>query len=92
MDGDDKLDVHYQFLIKEFGEKIPERIQILWGETKKLHNIKIINMNKLYAYDRKHLNTFINLLFYNLKYRQYTPQTLELMIEAFLCGIDFPKK
>ena len=35
---------------------------------------------------RTRLNTFINLLFYNLKYRTYTPQSLELMIEAFLCG------
>lgn len=29
---------------------------------------------------------FINLLFYNMKYRTYTPQSLELMIEAFLVG------
>ncbi|MDR2209842.1 MAG: hypothetical protein LBO65_00020 [Spirochaetaceae bacterium] len=29
---------------------------------------------------------FINLLFYNMKYRHYTQQSLELMIEAFLTG------
>jgi hypothetical protein len=32
------------------------------------------------------MNDFVNLLFYNLKYRTYTPQSLELMIEALLCG------
>jgi hypothetical protein len=35
---------------------------------------------------KSHLADFVNLLFYNLKYRAYTPQSLELMIEAFLCG------
>jgi hypothetical protein len=176
-DEDEKLDKHYQFLIDKFGKKIPERIEVLWDETKKIlkgmglegkvridkesfenaildyfsdvvrikgfHNIKTINMNKLYAYEmywllrrkplhcivpvknsldlnekviisifipkileeadfpykpetqsentRKHLNTFINLLFYNLKYRQYTPQSLELMIEAFLCGCNISR-
>ncbi|GHT53619.1 hypothetical protein FACS1894106_4650 [Spirochaetia bacterium] len=34
----------------------------------------------------KRLNTFINLLLYNLKYRTYTQQSLELVIEAFLSG------
>jgi hypothetical protein len=34
------------------------------------------------------MNNFINLLFYNLKYRTYTPQSIELMIEAFLCGCE----
>lgn len=29
---------------------------------------------------------FLNLLYYNLKYRLYTQQSLELMIEAFFCG------
>jgi len=174
---DEKLDKHYHFLLEKFGDKIPERIQVLWDETnkiirgrgleekvridkesfenaildyftdvvriKELHNIKTINMNKLYAYEmywllrrrpvhcmvpitnsldlnekiiisifipkilaeagfpytletqnentRKHINTFTNLLFYNLKYRQYTPQSLELMIEAFLCGCNISK-
>ena len=32
------------------------------------------------------LNKFINLLFYNFKYRTYTQQSLELMIEAFIAG------
>jgi len=174
---DEKLDKHYHFLIEKFGDKISERIQVLWDETnkiikgrsleekvridkesfenaildyftdvvriKELHNIKTINMNKLYAYEmywllrrrpvhcivpitnsldlnekiiisifipkilveagvpytpetqnentRKHINTFTNLLFYNLKYRQYTPQSLELMLEAFLCGCNISK-
>jgi hypothetical protein len=37
---------------------------------------------------QKRLNKFIDLLFYNFKYRTYTQQSLELMIEAFLCGCD----
>jgi hypothetical protein len=31
---------------------------------------------------------FQSLLFYNLKYRQLSQQSLELMIEAFFCGCD----
>jgi hypothetical protein len=37
---------------------------------------------------QKRLTIFIDLLFYNFKYRTYTQQSLELMIEAFLCGCD----
>ena len=37
---------------------------------------------------KKRLRVFIDLLFYNLKYRTYTQQSLELMIEAFLCGCE----
>jgi len=37
---------------------------------------------------QERLNVFINLLFYNIKYRSYTQQSLELMIEAFLCGCN----
>jgi hypothetical protein len=40
---------------------------------------------------RKRMATFVNLLFYNLKYRLYTPQSLELMIEAFLCGCEISR-
>jgi hypothetical protein len=32
------------------------------------------------------LSQLIKLLFYNLKYRVYTQQTLELMLSAFFCG------
>lgn len=32
------------------------------------------------------LSEFIKLLFYNLKYRLYTQQSMELMINAFFCG------
>ena len=35
---------------------------------------------------------FQSLLFYNLKYRPITQQSLELMIEAFFCGRDFPSE
>jgi hypothetical protein len=36
---------------------------------------------------------FQSLLYYNLKYRLETQQSLELMIEAFFCGCDFlPQK
>ena len=31
---------------------------------------------------------FYELLYYNLKYRDYTPKSLELMIEAFLFGVS----
>ncbi|MDR2629698.1 MAG: hypothetical protein LBC60_02125 [Spirochaetaceae bacterium] len=34
-------------------------------------------------------NKFQELLYYNLKYRPITQQSLELMIEAFFCGFDF---
>ena len=34
---------------------------------------------------------FKSLLFYHLKYRSITQQSLELMIEAFFCGCDFIK-
>ena len=37
---------------------------------------------------KERLKVFIDLLFYNLKYRSYSQQSLELMIEAFLCGSD----
>jgi len=36
------------------------------------------------------LENFQSLLFYNLKYRLVTQQSLELMIEALFCGYDFP--
>ncbi|GHV93786.1 hypothetical protein AGMMS50293_01060 [Spirochaetia bacterium] len=39
-----------------------------------------------YSEFRSRLNIFINLLFYNIKYRTFTQQSLELVIEAFLCG------
>ena len=34
-------------------------------------------------------NKFQSLLFYNLKYRPITQQSLELMVEAFFCGCGF---
>jgi len=37
------------------------------------------------------LGEFQDLLNYNLKYRPISQQSLELMIEAFFCGYDFPK-
>jgi hypothetical protein len=39
-----------------------------------------INKNALYG--------FMNYIFYHLKYRNYTQQSLELMIEAFLFGYN----
>jgi hypothetical protein len=36
--------------------------------------------------------SFINLLFYNLKYRTYTQRSLELMIDAFLSGHQWDKQ
>jgi hypothetical protein len=37
---------------------------------------------------RARLTGFVNLLFYNFKYRTYTQQSLEFAIDAFLCGSD----
>jgi len=34
----------------------------------------------------KLLHEFLDLLYYNFKYRQFNPHSLELMIEAFFCG------
>jgi len=39
--------------------------------------------------DKTEFYKFQMLLFYHLKYRVITPQTLELMIEAFFCGYSF---
>jgi hypothetical protein len=38
----------------------------------------------------KAFQDFQGLLFYNLKYRPISQQSLELMIEAFFCGNSFP--
>jgi hypothetical protein len=38
------------------------------------------------------LEDFQSLLFYNLKYRPVSQQSLELMIGALFCGNDFPKE
>ncbi len=35
---------------------------------------------------RKRIENFIELLYYNFRYRTYTQQSLELMVEAFFCG------
>lgn len=37
------------------------------------------------------LAEFVNLLCYNLKYRKFTQQSLELMIEAFYIGVHVGK-
>jgi len=173
--NNDTFDVHYHFLLKKFGDKIQNRIEVLWNEAlkvlekmnmdkvaridkesfynavldyftdiarlKEMHNITKTNMVKIYAYEmywllrrrpihlvkdtkdsfdlnekviisifipkileevgipyskdphnkeiEKHLKVFTNLLFYNFKYRQYSPQSLELMIEAFICGCAY---
>ena len=34
----------------------------------------------------KLLHEFLDLLYYNFKYRQFNPHSLELMMEAFFCG------
>ena len=53
----------------------------------------MFNEKKIETGKRKQHNTledFQSLLIYNLKYRLITQQSLELMIEAFFCGYDFP--
>ena len=35
---------------------------------------------------KKFLREYLELLYYNFKYRLYSPQSLELMVEAFFCG------
>jgi hypothetical protein len=37
--------------------------------------------------NKKLLCDFVNLLFYNMKYRIFTQQSFELMIGAFLVGV-----
>ena len=37
---------------------------------------------------KKRLKIFIDLLYYNIRHRIYTQQSLELMIEAFFCGSE----
>jgi hypothetical protein len=44
---------------------------------------------KSVQWDKTEFSKFQLLLFYHLKYRVITPQTLELMIEAFFCGCSF---
>jgi hypothetical protein len=39
-----------------------------------------------YKLQRDIIIGFVDLLFYNFRYRQFTPQSLELMIEAFFAG------
>ena len=55
-----------------------------------------IATDKNISEDQKKNNTtflkFQKLLFYNLKYRPVSQQSLELMIEAFFSGCDFPKE
>lgn len=36
-----------------------------------------------------HLLIFLKLLYYNFKFRNYTQQSIELMISAFFCGCEF---
>jgi len=43
-------------------------------------------MNILATDDNKRILDFIDLLYYNFKYRTYTQQSLELVMEAFFCG------
>jgi hypothetical protein len=48
-----------------------------------------IDCHKMNQYiDKEALHRFINNVFYHLKYRSYTQQSLELMIEAFFFGYN----
>jgi len=47
------------------------------------------NLNGEKCTNNKKFNYFQSLLFYNLKYRPVSQQSLELMIEAFFCGCGF---
>ena len=38
--------------------------------------------------ENKRFEDFIELVYYNFKYRTYTQQSLELMVEAFCCGYE----
>ncbi len=35
------------------------------------------------------MSSFIELIYYNFKYRTYTQKTLELMVSSFICGCSF---
>jgi hypothetical protein len=70
----DNFDINEKAIIGIFFPKILKEAGIEY--TKETKNEKL----------RSRLGAFVNLLFYNIKHRTYTPQSLELAIEAFLCG------
>jgi len=76
---EDNFDINEKVAIGIFLPKILKEAGITY--TKETQNEAL----------RKRVATFANLLFYNMKYRLYTPQSLELMIEAFLCGCEITK-
>jgi hypothetical protein len=67
-------------------ENINERFVISYLSSRMLCELSIAP-NKCKG--REYLSRFIALLFYNLKYRLYTQQSIELMISAFFCGYRF---
>jgi len=46
----------------------------------------LAEMNISLKTENPRLKNFLNLMYYNFKYRLYTQQSLEFMIEAFFCG------
>lgn len=50
------------------------------------------NISKEQKEDNPTFKKLRGLLFYNLKYRPTSQQSIELMIEAFFCGCDFSAK
>ena len=41
--------------------------------------------------ENKRFENFLDLIYYNFKYRVYTQKSLELMVEAFFCGYEIKK-
>jgi hypothetical protein len=72
----DNFDINEKVAIGVFLPRILAEAGMLY--SKEIQNEKF----------KERLKVFIDLLFYNLKYRTYTQQSLELMIESFLCGCD----
>ena len=100
----DKINVEKIYAYEAFWLIRRHPIQIVDNELEEkylLLNEKIftfIMLTKMFrelqvSYDDKNpkLEKFIELLFYNFKYRVFTQKSLELMIAAFFCGANFQK-
>jgi len=71
-----------QSLEKEFLH-INEKVCVLITIPKMLEEMQITTIG-----NKERIFNYLQLMYYNFKYRTYTQQSLEFMIEAFFCGCD----
>ena len=88
--GDNHMEVTSDFINKvktgQYQGHFPKRVGIDFYHNYK-EDIKLFaEMGMSMQMKNSRFKGFLDLLYYNLKYRLYTQQTLELMIEAFFCG------